>query len=402
MKRRMVIGFVMILMSVYWNLGDALAMAEFDLQDCPEWLEGILMISTVGSDELADDNTPLIDQYICAFDFSNRTIKTLRVPLHACLMKYKGETSIFYRMNGRYHASDSADTGYMYRDYIAEQILKEANGYALGTDVDEIGGGFVFSVNPLAVFGVTGEGDVGFGETGYRVYYYLGYGVSDDGELEYQLASESTTGEQIVYRHYPLKRETSMSLWHFVASVSPSGGVAWRECDPAEIGQFVYAVKDGNTFRLKDKYEFCSTPCWIDDNRLLYTATDYDTKNHQWIVNDWAYVPRIWHLDTGEFEDLNTTWRENHVSFRFAPSSVSVDSSGRFMAAYISPTVDGGEPIGEIVIVSLADGKSYAFNPWTQKVGREDCLVYGYMRSDEGAFIYDPGYAIDAQVIWYN
>lgn len=368
--------------------------------DMPEWLDGVLMISTMGADEPVDSDDVPIDQYVCAFDFSNRKIETIRVPAHARLMKYKDDTILLYRKNGLYGTREQSDVG-IYRTYGALKIVKalEDNSYCMHPLWREIKEP-TLSVNPLVVYGMiecTSEKSWAFDDGKYRIYYYLGYGVSDDGDLEYQLISESSRDEITVLRHYPL----DYGIWHNFVSISPDGKIAWREVNPYPKEGEVFALHDGEVVQLKDEEQYTYAMCWLDDDRLLYMAriTDPNVSDFRQSL---VYVPRIWHLNTGEIEDLNAGWSENKVKLSLPPVSIAVDPSGRFIASYVSTHFDGLEQIGRIAIFSLEDGKNWIFNPWSQEVDRPGSLFNGYMKGSGDVIIYDPGDMIDAQVVWYQ
>lgn len=232
-----------------------------------------------------------------------------------------------------------------------------------------------------------------------QVYYYLSYGVSDDGNLEYQLVSESTRKEITVFRHYPI----DYLLRYIDVALSPNGKIAWREVNPHPKGAEVFAIHEGKVVQLMDNELYAYTMCWLDDDRLLYMACGTDP-NASDIWHASVYIPRIWHLDTGEIEDLNTAWRENGnaVMLPFTPQSMAVDPSGRFVACYVSTPFDSIERTREIAIFALADGKNWAFNPWQLEAGRTDGLFHGYMKGRAGEITYDPGDMIDAQLVWYR
>ena len=163
----------------------------------------------------------------------------------------------------------------------------------------------------------------------------------------------------------------------------------------------MFALHDGEVVQLKDEEQYTYTMCWLDDDRLLYMAriTDPNVSDFRQSL---VYVPRIWHLNTGEIEDLNAGWSENKVKLSLPPVSIAVDPSGRFIASYVSTHFDGLEPIGRIAIFSLEDGKNWIFNPWSQEVDRPGSLFNGYMKGSGDVIIYDPGDMIDAQVVWYQ
>lgn len=368
----------------------------YNIQDIPAWLEGTLMISTVGSDGFLDSKSIPTDQYICAFNFSNKTIDTIRVPAHGRLMKYNDNTIVLYRKNGLYGVQEAADREGVYRTYFAEEVNEKLKGYTLQANICPDGvGEFTFSVNPLVVYGVMGEGSYYFMEEGFRTYYYLGYGVSNKGELEYQLVSESTTGEKKIYAHYPL----DYFPIDIHVAISSNGSFAWSE-STNDGEKVVYALINGKKVLLEDKLAVDDVICWLDDSRLLYTAIDYDI-NDSPLEKVLSFAIRVWNVETGNIEDMNESWGKDVMLPHF-PRSIAVDRDKHLMAVYSSPSYFDSDRTGEIIIVDLNNGETCIFKPWQQSENSNNNLIEGYFKDDNGTIIFAPGDLIDAQIVWDN
>lgn len=392
MKRRIICWIVVVsVLTILISSGSALSMNR-STEDIPAWIKGTLMISLLGSEKLLDDADWPTDQYICSFDFSNQTINSIRIPSHAQLMTYKDDPVIVYKRNGIYRPEEVVNRRSAYRTYSVGDVIKSAKGYEVEkySDLDE----FTFSVSPIVVYGIAGEGSMSFGGPGYRSYYYLGYGVSGSGELEYQLLCEKTSGELTVYRSYPLDYFIS----DIFVSISPSGKIAWRERN--ENGEADVFVSDGQkVFSLPDEQQYTDSLCWIDDNRLLYTANNTDMSDFRW-GDALEIIPRIWHVDTGVIEDLNSTWKNVDVVFPYKLQSVAVDQSKSLVAGYIPPTEEDSNQMGQIVILSLVNGDRYTYSPWNRTRSTHDGLYVNYGKDDKGVVFYNPGAAIDVQLVW--
>ena len=364
---------------------------ESETQEVPAWLDGTLLVSTLGSEKLLDSDAFPTDQYLCAFDFSNQTTMTIKVPTHARLMEYKKTPKIVYRGNECFGNNCF---------YIISEIIESPDGQALQlqTTYDDIET-VSLKRNPLVIYGIDGEGALEFGGSGYRVIYYLSYGISGDGELEYQLLRESTFGELDVIQHYPLSYYIFSNIY---ASVSSDGKLAWRELSADGASQ-VFVFDGEEVLRLEDGQQCARAICWLDADRLLYTADVTDMRDFQW-GSEVVVVPRIWHINTGEIEDLNSTWNNGEVVFSHSLESIAVARDGRYFAAYVRPTEDDSDPTAYIVVVSLTDGQNFVFAPWNRQLEHEGVSwgTSAYRESNDGIILYDPGADFDLQLAWYE
>ena len=386
-KFALVLSFVVLILCICGCMSIGTA------EEYPAWLQGTLMINVRGSENIQGTVDSLTDQYICAFDFSNQTTVSTKIPSYARLMKYKDDTILFYKrdqisLNGR----GLNRPGY-FRTYLADDIAKnEACDYTL-EECSQLYG-YTFSVDPIIVYGVSGEGSIDFGETGYRTYCYLGYGVSKNGDLEYQLLCEKTSGEKTVLHGYPLNYNTL----NINVSVSSNGNVAWRDLD--ENGRTeVLAFNGEEVLQLQDEELSADSICWMDADRLLYTADVTDMSDFQW-GDAFEIVLRVWHTDTGTIEDLNSGWAQKDVLLPRKLKSITVDADNNLMAGYISPTEDDFNPSGQIAIVSLISGDYFTFIPWNLSMTVEDGSYIRYGKDDNGVIFYDPGEVMDIQLVW--
>ena len=75
-------GILMLMMIVAVS-GSAIA-SDISSEEIPKWLNGTLLMNTVGTERL--DDRLYIDQYACAFDFSRDKISMSRIPTDATLL----------------------------------------------------------------------------------------------------------------------------------------------------------------------------------------------------------------------------------------------------------------------------------------------------------------------------
>lgn len=393
MKRR-IIGWIVVILTtaIVVSCGFSLLIYK-STNSIPEWIKGTLMIRSLGSDGLSAVDSPA-NQYICAFDFSNNTIDSIQIPLHAQLISHKDGPVILYERNGIYRPGEVVNRRGAYRTYLVGDVRKGVKSYEIErhSDLDE----FTFSVQPIVVYGIAGEKASDWGEAANGSYYYLGYGVSENGELEYQLLREKITGELTVYRGYPLDYFVS----NIFVSISPSGKIAWREMD-GNGGADVFVSDGQDIISLPDEQQYTDSICWIDDNRLLYTADNTDMSGFQW-GSPLKIVPRIWNVDTGVIEDLNSIWKDTEVVFPHSLQAMTVNQNKSLVAGYVSPTEEDAGQMGKIVVFSLISGDSYTYVPWNRTISTGNGYYAKYMKDDKGIAIYDPGAATDIHLVWGN
>ena len=357
----------------------------------PDWLKGTLLISTMGSDQQLDVEYEPIDQYICAFNFDEGETYAMRVPAHGKLMSYRGTPQFLFRQNLTYQTRSTSvsSTGLWYRTVdLSYEMIREEKELLYSCDTVM---SFCLSPAPLIIYGVAGEGELEFGGSGYRSYYYLGYGVSADNQLEKQLISwESKRKTTTVYEHFATFPSSNCEI-----AVAPDGKVAWinEECEIViSDGETTCIVSDG----LKNR----GAMCWLEDERLLYTVCVTDLENYKW-GDPILYEMRIWHTDTNECEILNVTWQDNECYTVVPFASLAYNAEENLLAGYLSPYFDSGDIFfGEILIVSMEDGRSYRFIPWDNEIDRPDMLFRRYGLSDDGIYFCEPGDMIDAQLAW--
>lgn len=357
----------------------------------PDWLKGTLLISTMGSEQELDVEYEPIDQYICAFNFDEGETYAMRVPAHGKLMSYRGTPQFLFRKNLTYQTRSTSvgSDGQWYSAFdLSYEMIREEKELLCSRDTVM---SFYLSPAPLIIYGVAGEGELDFYGTGYRSYYYLGYGVSADKQLDKQLIScESRNETTTVYEDFATYLPPNCEF-----AVAPDGKVAWLNAE-CEI-----TISDGETTSIvTDDLKNRGAMCWLDDERLLYTVCVTDLENFKW-GDPILYEMRIWHTDTNECEILNATWQDNECYTVVPFASLAYNAEENLLAGYLSPYFDSGDIFfGEIWIVSMEDGRSYRFIPWDNEIDRPDMLFRRYGLSDDGIYFCEPGDMIDAQLAW--
>lgn len=357
--------------------------AKKPTEDFPDWLDGTLLINVLGATELPEEDDQPTEQYIVSFDFSQQSIDSTPIPENALLLKYKDDTVLLYRENGLHNVPyDGCENGIgAYRTYGIKSVTEDG--------LDTIWEAYMFSVNPLVIYGITDD----------ETFCYLGYGVSEEGELEYQLLCEksplpgSLSSELTVLRSYPLDD----SIQYIHVSVSPDGKIAWRENINSSLEVYVF---DGQSvYSLPDDEQYTYSICWLDDDRLLYIANITDFSDFHW-GDPFECVLRIWHTNTNVIEDLNSTWTDNDVILSFPLRAITLNQDKTLLAGYRPPVEADLVTKGEIVIVNMETGESYVYEPWDQVLSFNSFCSIEYSQDDNGLYFFNPGEAIDVQMVW--
>jgi len=178
--------------------------------------------------------------------------------------------------------------------------------------------------------------------------YYLKYGVSQNAELEIQLARTSAAGE-VIYHHFPI--EFPWEFWEY--AISNDGKIAWTDPSTCRI-----YVSDGETtVVLPEDQKTCSCIGWLDDDTLLYLNNGYEPPS-----KTQAYPLMAYHVDTGIAEPLQTINGDN-IEMKYIMGNLAVDAEGKYIACYTSVLADHGWIyVSKPTIVSLETGECFVWD----------------------------------------
>lgn len=174
-----------------------------NIMDTPEWVTGTLLISLAGSETIVDPAKVPVDQYVCAFDFENRRINSVRVPYHSRLMDGSYPLVVYSEMPGKNSLT------FDHHAYSLAQFFTSDNGNSPELQIDDR---FVSQRHPISVL------DTRIGNDTTELYY-LCQGVSASGQAEYQLVGEGD--DLTVYQRF----SSDCFLSRITASVSPDGKI---------------------------------------------------------------------------------------------------------------------------------------------------------------------------------
>jgi len=360
------------------------------LENVPEWLEGTLCISAVGSKEneneeevnsyaigkAADSAWEKYLRYVIFYDFSEGKIETAEIP-------YGSELSMDLREGGQPILLLQADNGYFAGDGVEESDKRE---YYLATLVNDPGNewhrrfyygsieDYAFREWPLPADWVVGV-DAGDYWAKIKIdnilepvaimgprfcVYYFGYGVSDAGGLEIQMIRRTDAGDTVL-AHFDLADNLHMMEY----AISPGGLFAWEDIagvteNRRDTGRII--VSDGCTeMVLAEEGKSFYNPCWLNDFELVYfeVRSDYQT--------DWTVRLCKWNRETGETEYMTAADGSEMALRTEERTSIEVEevllADEKYLVVLYHIDWWGAVRDEFVTVFSLEDGAQYTFDP---------------------------------------
>lgn len=320
------------------------------LENVPKWLNGTLCISTIGFEMTDDGNmidrysmeydSSVFQRYIVFYNFADGNIEGIEVPHGTRLsegLSDNGSPVVFIQAENGWSSLDGTESMNRRMYYLAMLSADpdSKNGWMLNYGTDTYYR-YVYLENALEPIAIHGSD--------YCVYY-LGYGVSQEGELEIQMICD-TGEEKTVYAHFDL--DSKLNRIHY--SISEDGKFAWQ------LGDGTIHISDGiHENVVSGERVDAYGPCWLDNTNLLYfeTARYYTSPYKACKIN----------LQTGEAEYIVTNTGEI-LSLDVAPEAVIAGGSDGEYIIFLWRDGEWGLVFNYyITIFSVETGESYTFDP---------------------------------------
>ena len=365
--------------------------------DTPKWIKGSLVLSTIGSVNKCDTGEFPPLQSVCLFDFDNRVESSILTGLDTMIIQDFDDDNVF--LVEKYHDGYSNAGELPYHGYGSNYMFRKieyniANSmlYANSDYFKDIG--FIYTED-------TNIEIVGIDQTDnfdQKVFYWR-YVKNAADEWEAELVSQtwlwgSGLEESHVCISVPLiERENTQ------VSISRNGLVAYT----GDSGRKLYYSDGYSHVKLAD--EQCDTVafCWINENTLLYTAC---TRISEIMGVPDEYKLRLWHTDTGKFEDFMINDNSEVASLIDKPRAMCYDPVNQQLAFFLPGEIsykDDSENAerGRFIIINMTTGEYYTFIPWKRTLNENSDHLYDYYwKARNGQYFYDPGFFYESKVFW--
>ena len=379
----------------------------------PDWLHGTLLISTMGSDRKLTGMQDPKQQYVCAYDFNDDKFSSVPVTSDGKMIQDTNNLRVYvlernnggnrYEMDPPWFVTRIGDWRYDYnfreiewnnqRTCIALRHESERN--------PERGTIKLFTPS-LALAAVCNN-----------ECYYWKYAAAEEGRIVVQLAKQSdlTYGEEEIL----VSNEHGSLIDHI--AVSEHGNLAWIQEDELEerdvnfekYKRRICALAAQGYVECPDDSVTCPTVpgantglCWIDDTTLVYMA----------MISRYAYngdidrfTLRLWHTDTGVTEDIGI--EQSSLSFSTWPTVMAYSPRNRVLAVFFPRSIFRlGDwnldylSTDHIVFINMETSDQFVFMPWPEKSTDPEILYGSFLQDNKGIYYYEPGYEIDAQMVW--
>lgn len=354
--------------------------------DHPEWVEGKLFISMLGSNTGNIDYIQA-DRYVVIFDFDNDCITTLKVPRESYLTNSIGESDgpmIFFNADNNYDWENGL-SGSKWRQFWTARFDPNTCSFLLGSSDDglyEKEGVIYFSryASPLCL-------DAPLKLLCCRVpeygVYYLCYGIQGD-QLNVQLVYETNQKREVI-SSFPISQ--NFGRWDY--SISLGGNVAWyyKGIINARIESHDYHTATGN--------ESFSAICWLNDYQLAF----FQPSSEGMILS----VASL----SENFEDMRIEIPSNincNIGFETA-FEIAMSHNNDQLAIFHIPYREQDDHY-YVTIYSIARNKSFTFDPWPLFNNGNDLTntnsVNLFGISDDGILYWQPSEgSADIQLAWY-
>ena len=370
----------------------------------PEWIKGRLMITTIGSVGrcMAGDSPTL--QSICIFDFDSRNTSSTLTGLDAAVIQdfMNGDMYVIERDHRGYSDLGDSSAYNIYGEsfYVSRKLEynSENKEFSVVSCFEEKGYSHIRGND--GHIKIVGDARYDDGMSWGEKQYYWRYTKDAEDEWEAELAFKDDgvvepVEEPRTYTSVQLNKLQSTEV-----AISKNEHVAFTR----EYGHEIYCSDGYTTEKLSD--EQCSTGaiCWIDENTLLYTACVRE-------LEAWGtprgYALRLWHIDTGDFENYVINGNNPGDSMTVPPSAMCYDSENQVLAVYLAGEddyADYGEQAekGRVVFINMITGDQYVFVPWKRTLNTRGLSYANYEKDRSGKYFYDPGFFFRAKIFWYN
>ena len=371
MKRR--ISIIMILLMLN-NSGCAKSLAFSGL---PYWLSGKLCMNVVGTSDKDYNGRPL-EQYIAMFNFDEKSISTIQVPMGSRLQKdfYSNEAMVVIK-NYKDFYGDMDDVAFE-MGIISENEEIEYSYF----DIDCIG-------FPITMVGYGHMNDIHNHlqkEDAYSI-------IIDKATKKLQLGRDSYT-DGLFLRRVVISDLGDISYENDFLSpiyaISSDGKIAFSV--PIEREYSVEIIDDNKHTKvfIPDNI-WVQSMCWLDSNTLILVPWLKSFADLYW---DHGGMIQKYDYSSGIMESASELWKGEDAIIEGYPVSMSINDNHTLLAVLVEKI--GKAPL--IQVINLTSGERYDFAPFEKD---NDMYCPYYAISQSGVLFYSTDNHIVSSITWY-
>lgn len=369
MKKNISIILILIMLN---NCGYASSIAFSGL---PCWLSGNLCMNVVGTSDKDYNGRPL-EQYIALFNFDEKRISTIQVPMGCRLQKdfYSNEAMVVIKNYKDYY-------GYM--DDVAFEL-----GVISGNEEIE------YSSYNCNGFPITMVGYGHMEDTHNHLQKEDAYLINIDNTTKKLQLIRDSYADGSVLREVVVSDLGNISFDnHFlypVYAVSSDGKIAISAPVGLEYGVEIIDGSKHTKVIIPDNI-FVQSMCWLDSNTLLLIPWLKSFADSHW---DNGGTIQKYDYCSGIMESASELWKGEDAIIEGYPVSMSINNNHKLLAVLIEK--NGKAPL--IQVINLTSGEMYDFAPFEKD---NDMYCPYYVISQSGVLFYSTDDHIVSSITWY-